>query len=84
MNLAYSVSLPVREEPAVDGGSIAPGEFVGCVLLKVDDHLMGGPGKAHHEEHGETTAEDKVWEVARVWYKTSRLSSGGTPLHTVT
>ena len=39
----------VREEPAVDGGSIAPGEFVGCVLLEVDDHLMGGPGKAHHE-----------------------------------
>ena len=27
----------VREEPAVDGGSIAPGEFVGCVLLEVDD-----------------------------------------------
>ena len=39
----------VREEPAVDGGSIAPGEFVGCVLLEVDDHLMGAPGKAHHE-----------------------------------
>ena len=39
----------VREEPAVDGGTIAPGEFVGCVLLEVDDHLMGGPGKAHHE-----------------------------------
>ena len=39
----------VREEPAVDGGSIAPGEFVGCVLLEVDDHLMCGPGKAHHE-----------------------------------
>ena len=39
----------VREEPAVDGGSIAPGEFVGCVSLEVDDHLMGGPGKAHHE-----------------------------------
>ena len=39
----------VREEPAVAGGSIAPGEFVGCVLLEVDDHLMGGPGKAHHE-----------------------------------
>ena len=35
----------VREEPAVAGGSIAPGEFVG-VLLEVDDHLMGGPGKA--------------------------------------
>ena len=39
----------VREEPAVDGGSIAPGEFVGCVLLEVDDHLMGGPGKARQE-----------------------------------
>ena len=39
----------VREEPAVDGGWIAPGEFVGGVLLEVDDHLMGGPGKAHHE-----------------------------------
>ena len=39
----------VCEEPAVDGGSTAPGEFVGCVLLEVDDHLMGGPGKAHHE-----------------------------------
>ena len=38
----------VREEPAADGGWIAPGEFVGCVLLEVDDHLMGGPGKAHH------------------------------------
>ena len=25
----------VREEPAVDGGSIAPGELVGCVLLQV-------------------------------------------------
>ena len=41
--------LAVREEPAVAGGSIAPGELVGCVLLEVDDHLMGGPGKAHHE-----------------------------------
>ena len=39
----------VREEPAVNGGSIAPGEFVGCVLLEVDDHLMGGRGTAHHE-----------------------------------
>ena len=39
----------VNEEPAVNGGTIAPGEFVGCVLLDVDDHLMGGPGRAHHE-----------------------------------
>ena len=39
----------VREEPAVDGGTIAPGDFVGCVLLEVDDHLVGGRGKAHYE-----------------------------------
>ena len=38
-----------KKEPAVDGGSIAPGEFVGCVFLEVDDHLMGGPERAHHE-----------------------------------
>ena len=42
----------MREEPAVDGGSLAPGKIVGCVLLEVDDHLMGGPGKAHHEACG--------------------------------
>ena len=35
----------VREEPAVDGGTIAPGEFVGRVMLEVDDHLMGGLGR---------------------------------------
>ena len=39
----------VREEPTVDGGTIAPGEFVGCVVLEVDDHLMGGPRNAHHD-----------------------------------
>ena len=39
----------VREERAVDGGSVAPGELVGCVLLEGDDRLMGGPGTAHHE-----------------------------------
>ena len=48
----------VREEPAVDGGSIAPGEFVGCVLLEVDDDLMGGLGKAHHESMRRLAAED--------------------------
>ena len=48
MNLAFSASLrSVRNQQCHDGGSIAPGEFVGCVLLEVDDHLMGGPGKAH-------------------------------------
>ena len=35
MNLAFSVSLRSREEAAVDRGSIAPGEFVGCMLLEV-------------------------------------------------
>ena len=39
----FFINFAVCEEPAVDGGSIAPGEFVGCVLLEVDDHLMGGP-----------------------------------------
>ena len=33
----------------VDGGTIAPGEFVGGVLLEVEDHMMGDPSKAHHE-----------------------------------
>ena len=37
--------VAVREEPPVDGGTIAPGGFVGCVLLEVDDQLMGGPGR---------------------------------------
>ena len=49
MNFAFSASFAVREEPEVDGGSITLGEFVGCVLFEMDDHLMGGPGKAHHE-----------------------------------
>ena len=49
MNLAFFSKFAVREEPAVDGGSIVPGEFVGCVLLEVDDHMMGGSGKTHHE-----------------------------------
>ena len=49
MNLAFFSKFAVREKPAVDGGTIAPGEFVGCVLLEVDDHLMGGPGRAHHD-----------------------------------
>ena len=46
----------VREEPAVGGGSVATGEFVGCVLLEMDDHLMGGPGKAHHE------SKERQWQ----------------------
>ena len=39
----------VNEEPAVDGGTIALGAFLGSVLFEVDDHLMGGPGSAHLE-----------------------------------
>ena len=38
-----------NEEPAVDEGTIALEEIVGCVLLEADDHLMGGRGRAHHE-----------------------------------
>ena len=73
----------VREEPAADGGSIAPGEFVGCVLLEVDDHLMGGPGKAHHESMERLRQRIKFG----MWH---RLLQDGpsffrrTPLHTAT
>ena len=45
----FFCKFAVREEPAVDGGTFVSGEFVGCVLLEVDDHLMGGPGKTDHE-----------------------------------
>ena len=73
----------VREEPAVDGGSIAPGEFVGCVLLEVDDHLMVGPGKARHESMERLRQRIKFGK----WH---RLLQDGpsffwrTPLNTVT
>ena len=73
----------VREEPAVDGGSIAPGEFVGCVLLEVDDHLMGGLGKAHHEsmERPRQGIKFGKWH----WLLQDGPSFFGlTPLHTVT
>ena len=73
----------VREEPAVDGDSIAPGEFVGCVLLEVDDHLMGGPGKAHHESTERLRQRIKFGK----WHRLSQdvpSSSWRTPLHTVT
>ena len=73
----------VREEPAVDGGSIAPGEFVGCVFLEVDDNLMGCPGKAHHESMERLRQRTKVWEVVPV--VTGRAAfCRRTPPHTVT
>ena len=71
----------VREEPAVDGGSIAPGEFGGCVLLEVDD-LMSGLGNAHHESMERPRQRIKFGK----WH---RLLQDGpvlfwrTPLHTV-
>ena len=55
MNLAPSVSMRSKRNPAYDGGTIEPGEFVGCVLLDVDDHLMGG-------SEGHTMKEDLVWK----------------------
>ena len=55
-----------HEEPAVDGGTIVPGELVGCVLLEVDDHLLGGPGRAHHESMERLRQKDQVWKVAPV------------------
>ena len=53
----------VREEPAVDGGSIAPGEFVGCVFLEVGDHLMG-------------VLEKHITEAWRDYGRGSSLGSG--------
>ena len=73
MNLALSASFRSVIEPAVDGGSIAPGEFVGCVLLEVDDHLMGGTWKGTSWKHGEITAKDQVWKVTGC-YRTDRPS----------
>ena len=45
-----------------DGGSIAPGEFVGCVLLEVVDYLMGGLGR----------------RTTRAWKDYDRRSSSGS------
>ena len=44
------IKYAVREEPAVDGGTIAPGEFVGCVLLEVDDPFDGEAPEGHTHE----------------------------------
>ena len=65
----------VHEEPAVDEGSIAPGEFVGCMLLEVDDHLMGGHGKAHHE------SMERLWQRITGCYKTGRPFSADATSH---
>ena len=64
----------VREEQAVDGGSIALGEFVGCVLLEVDDHLMGGPGKAQKKAWRDYGRGSSL-ESGTGCYRTGRLSS---------
>ena len=73
----------VREEPAVDGGSIAPVVFVGCVLLEVDDFLMGGPWKAHHESMDRLRQRIKFGEVAPVVTGRAVLLRRAS-LHTVT
>ena len=73
----------VREEPAVDGGSIAPGEFVGCVLLVVDDHQMGGPGKAHHESTERLLQRIKFGNWHRLLHAGQAVFFRRTPLHTV-
>ena len=35
-------------EPGEQGGVIPRGSSVGGVLLEVDCHMMGGPGRNHH------------------------------------
>ena len=36
-------------KPGVQGDTLARDSSVGTVLLGVNDHLMGGPGLAHHD-----------------------------------
>ena len=76
--------LAVREEPAVDGGSIAPGDFVGSVLLEVDDPLMGGPGKAHHESMERLRQRIKLGKWHRLLQDGPPVLFRRRPLHTVT
>ena len=64
----------VREEPAVDGGSIAPGEFVGCVVLEVDDHLMGALGR-HTMKAWRDYSRGSSLESGTGCYRTGRPSS---------
>ena len=73
--------LSVRNQRLMEARSHL--EFVGSVLLEVDDHLMGGPGKAHHESMERLRQRIKfgMWH----WL----LQDGPsffwrTPLHTVT
>ena len=70
----------VREEPAVDGGSIAPGEFVGCVLLEVDDHLMGGLER-HIMKVWRDYGRRSNWESGTRCCRTGRLSSEDATSH---
>ena len=73
----------VREEPAVDGGSIAPGEFCWLRVALGGRPSDGWTWTCTSREHGETTAEDKVWEVAQVDTRRA-VFLRRTPLHTVT
>ena len=70
----YEPCLFSKLEPAVDGSTIAPGEFVGCVLLDVDDHLMGGP-RRHIMKAWRETGRGSSLENGTGCFRTGRLSS---------
>ena len=55
-------------------------EFVGCVLLDVDDHVMGGPGKAHHESVEGLRQRIKFGKCTGC-YRTGRPSSEDVTSH---
>ena len=67
----------VREEPAVDGSSIAPGDCIWLCVARGGRAPDGWPWESTSREHGETTAEDQVWKVAPVVTRRAVFFFGG-------
>ena len=80
MNLDFSASLlSVRNQRLMEARSHL--EFVGRVLLEVDDHLMGGPGKAHHESMERLRHRIKFGKLAPVVSRRGVLFSEDATSH---
>ena len=48
MNVYVQKICKKKDTTGVHGNTMVKDSFVGGVPLEVDDHLMGGPGLAHH------------------------------------
>ena len=82
MNLAFSASLrSVRNQQSMEARLHLVNLLV--VLLEVDDHLMGGPGKAHHESTERLRQRIKFGKWHRL-LQDRAVFLRRTPLHTVT